>query len=349
MVSNRESRKLRVGLVMLSLFLLCGANAQQREGPAFQSLPELPYKVVSNFFQMPAEMGAGEVSAVAVSLTGHIFLFRRAKPELIEFDERGQFLRQIGAPGIFTIPHGLRIDPEGNLWTTDTGSNLVLKLSPEGKVLLVLGRKGVAAEADWLFNKPADVAFGPDGDFFVADGYGNSRIMKFDRTGKLLKFWGTYGAGPGEFNLPHSIVIDQQGLIYVADREGGRIEIFSYDGAFLREWRNVGYPYGLYLTPDQHLFMADGGYDRVLEFDLSGRILGTIGEPGHAPGQFAWAHFLAVGPNRNLYVADVLNWRADVFVLDDTERGAKMSSYVPAKRMFDDQVPSTGWSTRQKH
>jgi DNA-binding beta-propeller fold protein YncE len=102
--------------------------------------------------------------------------------------------------GLFSHPHGLRIDADGNLWTTDDGSHLVLKLDPSGTVLLVLGRINTGAEADWLFNKPADVAFAKNGDIYVADGYGNSRVVKFDRDGKYLKFWGKYGTAIGEFN-----------------------------------------------------------------------------------------------------------------------------------------------------
>jgi DNA-binding beta-propeller fold protein YncE len=332
-------------MLVLSLGICSTTLAQQEKPAAFQPVPELPYRVATDFFQFPTEAVPGEVAAVALNSKGHIFVFQRSKPNLIEFDPTGKFVRSIGE-GLFTIPHGLRIDGDDNLWITDTGSNIVLKLNSDGRVLLILGRRGSAAEADWLFNKPADIAFGKDGEFFIADGYGNSRIMKFDHNGKFLKSWGVFGKGPGEFQLPHSIVIDKQGHIYVADREGERIQIFDYDGNFLKEWKNIGYPYGLFLTPDQHIWMADGGYDRVLEFDPNGKILGAIGEPGHAPGQFAWAHFLAVGPNRNLYVADVLNWRVDVFLPTGTAPTGKMSSYVPSKRMFQNQVPSTGWTTR---
>jgi DNA-binding beta-propeller fold protein YncE len=331
------------------LVLAMGVNAMGQASPegsaAFRSVPELPYRVAVNFIQMPADVIAGEVSGVALNSKGHIFVFQRGKPSLLEFDATGKFLRSIGE-GLFATPHGLRIDSDDNLWTTDVGSHVVLKLNPDGRVLLVLGRRGQAAEADWLFNRPTDVAFGRDGEFFVADGYGNSRILKFDRNGKFIKSWGAFGKGPGQFQLPHSIVIDKQGHIYVADREGGRIQIFDYEGNFLKEWDNIGYPYGLFLTPDQHVWMSDGGYDRVVEFDPDGKIIGAIGEPGHGPGQFAWAHFLAVGPNRNLYVADALNWRVDVYMPTESGQPGKMSPYVPSKRMFQDQAPSMGWTIR---
>jgi DNA-binding beta-propeller fold protein YncE len=264
---------------------------------------------------------------------------------LSEYDEHGTYLRTIG-DGLFTHPHGLRVDQDDNLWTTDDGSHLVLKLSQAGHVLLVLGRKGVAAESDWLFNQPTDVAFGKNREIYVADGYGNSRVVKFDRDGKFLKAWGKYGSGQGEFNLPHTIAVDRQGNVYVGDRENMRIEIFDPDGIFLREWTGVGYPYGLFITPDQHVWMIDGGYDRIVELDSNGKILGAFGEPGHAPGQFAWAHFIAVGKDRSIFTADVLNWRFQVFV--PTARSGAMATYVPSRRMFWDRIESTGWSTRTK-
>ena len=331
-------------LAVLALLCVTGrAEAQDTKTAGFQPVPELGYRVMPDFFHAPDGMTVGEASGVALNSKGHIFLFQRAKPMLIEYDEHGTYVRSLGE-GLFTHPHGLRIDDEDNLWTTDDGSHLVLKLSPAGHVLLVLGRKDLAAEADWLFNQPTDIAFGKNGEVYVSDGYGNSRVMKFDREGNFLKAWGKYGTGPGEFNLPHSIAIDHQGNVYVGDRENKRIQVFDAEGNFLKEWTGIGYPYGLFITPDQHIWMVDGGYDRILELDQNGKILGAFGEPGHAPGQFAWGHFLAVGKDKKIYVADVLNWRFQVFV--PAPLSGKMANYVPSRRMFWDRVASSGWSTR---
>jgi DNA-binding beta-propeller fold protein YncE len=312
-------------------------------GGEFQPVPELGYRVDPEFFHDYEHLYGGETSGIALNSKGHIFLFQRVKPMLAEYDAEGKFIRSIG-DGLFTHPHGLRIDRDDNLWTTDDGSHLVLKLSPAGRVQLVLGRKDVAAEADWLFNQPTDVAFGKDDRIYITDGYGNSRVVMFDREGKFIKAWGKYGTGPGEFNLPHSVVVDQNGRVYVADRENMRIQIFDADGGFLTQWTDVGYPYGLFITPDQHVWMVDGGYDRIIELDQNGKILGAIGEPGHAPGQLAWGHFLAVSPDRKIFVADVLNWRFQV-LLPAPSTGRTMT-YVPSKRMFWDRVQSSGWSTR---
>ena len=335
-----------MGALLRTLFLVglvCMARAPEAEGQGvkpFEPVLELGYRVVPDFFHPYEGTNLGEASGVALNSKGHIFLFQRVKPMLSEYDESGTYLRSIGE-GLFNHPHGLRIDDEDNIWTTDDGKHLVLKLSPSGHVLMVLGRKDTKAEGDWVFNAPADVAFGKDGDIYVADGYGNSRVMKFDREGNFLKAWGKYGTGPGEFNLPHSIAIDRSGNVYVADRENRRIQIFDADGNYLREWDHVGYPYGLCFTEDGHLWMVDGGYDRVIELDRDGKILGAFGSPGHASGQFAWGHFLAVGKDRKIYVADVLNWRFQVFA--PTTASGKLGAYVPSKRAFWDKTKSSGF------
>jgi len=321
-----------------------GAQAAAQKAPPFHAVPELPYRVVPDFFKYPANLIPGESSGVAINSKGDIYLFRRAKPMLTEYDAHGNFMRSID-DGLFTTPHGLRIDTDDNLWITDIGSHLVLKLDPAGKVLLVLGRTGLAAEGTWVFNRPTDVAFDKDGNIYVSDGYGNSRVVKFDRDGNYIKAWGTYGTAPGQFDLPHSIAIDKQGRVYVGDRENQRIQIFDTDGHFLKQWTGFGYPYGLFITPDQHVWVSDGGYDRIVELDQNGRILGAFGEPGHKPGQLAWAHFLAIGPDKTIYVADVLNWRFQVFA--PAAPTGKMTTYIPTVRMFGHAKPSVGWYEKQ--
>ncbi len=323
-------------------FLLLSVIANAQNAARRTEVLALPYRVVPNFFQLPNEWHFGEVSGVAIDSQRHIFVFQRAAPMLSEFDTNGKFVREIGA-GLFTHPHGLRIDAQDNIWTTDDGSHLVLKLNHDGRPLLVLGRKGVAAEANWLFNEPTDVAFDKAGNIYVSDGYGNSRVMKFDRTGQFLKQWGSYGDKPGQFDLPHTILIDKDERVYVGDRENKRIQIFDADGKFLKQWTGVGYPYGLCFGPNGHIWMADGGYDRIVELDENGNIIGAIGEPGHAPGQFAWAHFLAFDPDGRLFVADVLNWRAQVFAPTNEQPG--VSSYIPTVRKFWNQKRSNGWES----
>jgi DNA-binding beta-propeller fold protein YncE len=280
--------------------------------------PDMGYEAVPDFLSLPPGANFGEATGVALNSKGHIFVFNRGPQPLMEFGRDGKFVRTLG-DGLFTSAHGLRIDGDDNIWTTDIGSHTVLQFNREGRVLMVLGKTGVAGE--WseafdmpLFNQPTDVAFGPSGAIFVSDGYGNSRIMKFDKNGRFIKSWGRKGASPGDFNLPHAVAVDAKGLIYVGDRENKRVQIFDAEGGFVKEWPHVGCPYGLCITPDQLLYMADGRAERVLKMNLEGEILGSFGEAGKAVGQFGWAHDIAVGPQSEIYVAEILNWRVQKFV-----------------------------------
>lgn len=287
--------------------------------PQATKLPELGYKPAPNSLFLPAGMNFGEVAGVALNSKGHILVFHRGSRPLVEFDSSGKFVRTLG-DGLFKSAHGLRIDPNDNIWITDIGSHLVLKLNSEGRVLMVLGKVDWAGDFSEpryglpLFNMPTDVAFGPAGDIFVSDGYGNSRVMKFDKDGRFIKIWGKKGKAPGEFDLPHAIAVDNKGLVYVGDRENQRIQIFDSDGKFIKEWANVGYPYGITITPDQSLYVADGKNERLLKMNLNGEILGALGEPGKGIGQFGWAHSIAVSPAGEIYVAEILNWRVQKFV-----------------------------------
>lgn len=312
-------------VVLAMLFLQISAS------PQGSSVPELEYEPAPDFLRLPFGMNFGEVAGVAVNSKGHIFVFHRGNHPLMEFDRDGKFVRHLGE-GLFQNAHGLRIDKDDNIWTTDLATHLVLKLSPDGKVMMVLGKQGMAGEwlgttlenmgyGGWsapstmpLFNQPSDVAFGADGSVFISDGYGNSRVMKFDGEGKFLTSWGVKGNKKGEFNLPHGIAVDSKGRVYVADRENKRIQIFDAEGAHLATWDHVGYPYGLVISPDQKLFVTDARAERVIELDLEGKILGFLGKPGKSTGQFGWAHGIAVGPANELYVTEVLNWRVQKFV-----------------------------------
>src|ERR1700746_2670463 len=188
---------------------------------------------------MPPGWKFGRVSAVAASGKGEVFAFhrgRRADPMII-FDSKGRYLRSWGK-GMFTSPHGLRIDPAGNVWTTDVGSHQVMKFTQKGELLLSLGKKGQTGATRDTFNKPTDIAFARDGGFYVSDGYGNTRVVKFSKEGKYLFEWGKKGTGHGEFDIPHSISLNSRGRVFVADRENNRIQEFDINGNFIKEWKN---------------------------------------------------------------------------------------------------------------
>ncbi len=296
--------------ILLAIHSVWTASAKGQDRADF---PPLSYQVVPGFFKLPDHFNFGEASGVVLDQRGHIFIFNRGPQPLVEFTASGKFVRTIG-DGLFEGSHGLRSDPQGNLWTTDVTTHVVLRLNREGHVTMVLGRKGRAGETESLFNQPTDIGFGPNGEIFVTDGYGNSRVVKFDGQGQFIKAWGKKGNGPGEFNLPHTIVVDPRGRVIVGDRDNMRIQIFDLDGNYLAQWTPAGSPWGLQLTMDGFLFMVDGYANRVVKLDLDGNVLGTFGEPGKTEGHFAFAHSIAVGKQGEIFVAEILNWRVQKFV-----------------------------------
>ena len=220
------------------------------------------YHAVIGWGQLPDGMKWGEVPNLAVNSKGVIFAFRRAEPPVIELNADGKVLKTWGQ-GQYVWPHGMRFDRDGNLWLTDGraengNGQMIYKLTGDGsKVLMTLGTKGVSGESPTTFNGPTDVAVAPNGDIFIADGHVNSRIVKFSKDGTFIKAWGKKGTGPGEFNLPHSIVLDSRGRLLVADRSNKRIQVFDQDGTFLEQWPQFGEASGLFITKDDTLYVTD--------------------------------------------------------------------------------------------
>lgn len=279
------------------------------------NVPDLGYHPVPDIFKLPQGMNFGPCSAVAVTAKGNLLVFNRSEHALMEFDAKGKYLRSL-ASGIFSNPHGLRIDPQGNIWATDTGSHIVVKMNAKGRILMVLGVAGRATE--WhqaghlrCFNEPNDIAFGPRGEIYVTQGHGKgeSRVLKFDSDGNFVKTWGGEGTGPGQFNVPHSIVVDAKGRLHIADRSNERIQVFDGDGNYVRETRHPGTPCGLCLCADgRHLMMAHGHAGLIMKLDLDGKVLGATGGQGKGPNRYGEAHYLALDRKEDIYVADTLNW-----------------------------------------
>jgi hypothetical protein len=220
-----------------------------------------PYRLVPGWGTLPNGAQWGEVPGMAIDAAGKIYAFHRAEPPIVELDRDGTVLKQWGEK-LFAWPHGMRVDRFGNLWITDGQARngigqQVFKYSPDGKLLMTLGTKGVRGEGPDTFAGPCDVAVAANGDIFVADGHVNARVVKFDQNGRFIKAWGRKGEGPGEFNLPHTLVIDSRGRVLVGDRSNNRIQIFDQDGNFLDQWTQFGTPSGMYISPDDTLYVVD--------------------------------------------------------------------------------------------
>jgi DNA-binding beta-propeller fold protein YncE len=267
----------------------------------------LPYAFVPNFLQLPASENFVEPAGVAVNSKGHVYVFHRGQHPLMEFDASGRYLGSI-ADSLFVTAHMVRVDADDNIWTTDIGSHLVLKLSPTGRVFLALGRKGIPGDSVQLFNQPTDVALDRAGNIYVTDGYGNARVLKFDRFGNPILGWGMKGRGPGQFDTPHTIVVDGD-RVYVGDRENSRIQVFDTEGRFIAQWR-LGYPFGLCFGPDRLLYMADAIAGRILKIDLDGNVLGSFEGPRPGQGPHFDPHEIAVDRDGSVFAAEVLGWRA---------------------------------------
>jgi streptogramin lyase len=261
------SRSHSLKFTLLVAVTLIGKAYAATEVSATNNLPN-PFHPIENWAQLPAGVQWGPVIGVQPDAHGNIWVFHRSDPAVLEFDGAGKFLKSFGA-GMFVQPHGLAIDRDGNIWVTDAQGKdgkgqQVFKFSPEGKVLMTLGKAGVAGAGHDTFNGPCDVVNAPNGDIFVADGHGgdtNARVVKFSRDGKFIMEWGKKGSGPGEFDTLHSIAMDSKGRLFVADRGNNRIQIFDQDGKFLDQWKQFGRPSGIFISKNDTLYSVDSQSD----------------------------------------------------------------------------------------
>jgi len=283
-----------------------------------QSGPPLPHRLVKDWAQLPAGWNFGECSGVDVDRQDNVWVFHRGSHKVIQFDKSGKMLSAWEDVPVLSS-HGIRIDGDGNVWLVDVNGHAVLKCSRTGGVQMVIvnaGNRPGDNDSRYAFNRPTGLAFTPNGDFYVSDGYENSRVIKFSKDGEYLTHWGRKGTGDGEFNLVHDVCVDSRGRVYVADRTNARVQIFDGNGKFLGKWTDVGSPWGLYYVARENaIYMADGVNNRVVKLNLDGQVLGVLGGFGKAPGKFDFAHNLAVDSTGAIYVAEIKNWRVQKFAV----------------------------------
>ena len=313
-----------------------------------------PYQTVKDYFKLPAGRTWGSTSAVEIDRDGKsIWVAERCGqngcidrktgkmsdlPSVLKFDQTGKLVKSFGA-GLMIFPHGIYVDRDGNVWVTDgqdngkrrergatgpigpdgaTLGNQVIKFSPDGKVLLTLGKKGGAAAPDYFY-APNDVVTAANGDIFVAEGHGagNNRILKFDKTGKFIKEWGKLGTGPGEFDQPHALAIDSKNRLLVGDRNNNRVQIFDLDGKFIQQLHQFSRPSGIWLTKDDVLYVTDSesesvsrnhnGWKRGIRWGSlkDGKIVGFIPDPVEKATDTSAGEGVAVDAAGNIYGAEV--------------------------------------------
>ncbi|HEV8392905.1 MAG TPA: peptidyl-alpha-hydroxyglycine alpha-amidating lyase family protein [Vicinamibacterales bacterium] len=310
---------MRTGAAFALVLSLAGtASAQRPSDPALlvpQEAPAMDYVAAPSAITLPEGVTMGAAAAVAFDAKGHLWVLTRGAVAFFEFDEKGTYLRSFGDK-LFTRAHGLRIDRDGNLWAGDVGAHTVRKFSRDGQVLLAIGTAGEAGEwneaaGSHKLNQPNDVAVADNGDVFIVQGHtpgpkGDARVLKFDKTGRFLTQWGGKGTAPGQFEVAHGIAIDAKGLLWVADRENQRIQLFDQKGTFIREMKYAGLPCAMDIGR-QYVYMVNGFAGQVVRMDLAGKVLAVVGRPGKGPGEFGEAHFIAVSPKQEVYVADSVN------------------------------------------
>lgn len=260
----------RLAAPVIAVFLVCGTLAQSSEPR--NDLPQ-PYRTTRDWGELPAGVKWAAVTAVEPAPDGTIYVIHRCfanscagRPEapILKYDPSGKLIEAFGA-GMFVFPHGATVDARGDLWVTDAQGRdgkgqQVIEFSPDGRVLMTLGKAGVSGSGPDLFDQPTDVVVAPNGDIFVTDSHRNgrnNRVVKFDRSGKFVREWGKKGSGPGEFSEPHTIAIDSRGRLFVGDRENNRIQIFDQDGRYLTEWRQFSRPSGIFISKDDTIYVAD--------------------------------------------------------------------------------------------
>ncbi len=262
--------RLACATIVIALTVACASLGHTQENP---------YRVAESWAKLPEGRTWGSTAAVDVDANDHIWVAERCGANscagsdlapIFEFDPSGKLLRSFGA-GLFVFPHGIALDKDGNVWVTDGQGkdgkgHQVFKFSPDGRILMTLGKAGVAGDGPDEFNQPSDVIVAANGDIFVADGHGgnsNARIVKFSKDGKFIKTWGKKGIAPGELDTPHGLAFDSKGRLFVADRNNNRIQIFDQEGNYIEQWTQFSRPSGIFIDAKDNIYVADSESNSV--------------------------------------------------------------------------------------
>ena len=297
---------------------------------------DFTYRAQADWARLPDGWDFADVGGVAVDRSDRVYVFNRGGHPMIVFNRDGSFVKSWGE-AVFKRPHAVHLAPDGTIWCTDEGDHAVRRCSLDGEVLFTLGTPGSPAEefSGLPFNRCTQTALTPDGDVLVADGYGNARVHKYSADGRLKLSWGQFGTDPGEFNVVHNITCDDDGLVYIADRENYRIQVFDCDGHFVTHWHNLYRPCGLYMHGRRQpiFFVGELGPfldinrrypnigPRISILDHRGKLLGRLGAPraGTEDGSFIAPHTLAMDSRGDLYVGEV-SYSAWVHVFPGAEK-----------------------------
>lgn len=270
--------KFALAAIVPVMMLAPTASLRAQSDPVPNSQPN-PYRTIEDWAKLPDGRPWGSAAGVAVDRNDNIWVAERCGANscegsplapILEFDPSGKLMKAFGQ-GMFVFPHGLHVAPDGNIWVTDaTGSagkgHQVFKFSPDGALLMTLGKAGVAGNGPDTFNRPSSVAVSPSGEIFVGDGHGgdsNARIVKFAKDGKFIKTWGTKGTGRGELDTPHTLAFDSRGRLFVGDRNNNRIQIFDQDGNYITEWRQFSRPSGVFIDKNDVIYVSDSESESV--------------------------------------------------------------------------------------
>jgi sugar lactone lactonase YvrE len=353
----------RVQICLAVVVLLTATPLFAQSKAKVQNVPEIPYDSVANALKLPDNLYLGEGIGIATNSKGHVFVYTRSeRTRLFEFDQNGTFVKEIGE-GLygFLFAHAVRVDKDDNIWAVDEGTNMVIKFDPNGKVLMLIGRRPEAVEGleagpppgtpppnaqPYALARPTDIGWDPQGNVFISDGYVNSRVVKYDKFGKFIKsVGGARGSAPSQFNTPHGLQVDAKGNVYVADRGNARIQVFDNNLTLRAIYDHVGNPWTLCITsgPHQYLYSSNSYPDsnpaaarditgEIYKMELDGTVVGKFGKAGKQLKEFSTTHGIDCRNENELWISEITAWRAQKIILHPQQTPARPTTTTSAAR-----------------